>query len=868
MAVDCDSEGKISVYDVATSSANFSTLRNEVSEQLFGLPSGAGVAIRYLILDAKPEGSAAAGFKDPTKGPSSTNAMYSTVAVSWALPVTVVLHELFHTLGATQSEDPRPAPFSYAGHCIDGLDVMCTYGLPGYSETRCPASEGYDTAVGVPLDCGYDTYFDAVPTPGSWLAEDWNVGGPEDPFLVAPPTVMTGPAGGIGAMSAVLRGVLNPEGYDVKYWFEYGTTKAYGASVPAPAEEIAFGGNDLSVGEALDGLSSSTSYHYRLVAESDAGTVYGADETFATGESPMATASTEAASAVKATQATLNGTVNPEGSATSYYFEYGPTTSYGTKTPVSPASVGSGTSGIGVSQTPTGLSEGSTYHFRLVAKSEAGTINGEDRTFTTLKVPKAITEAATSVVAKGATLNGTVNPGGSATSYYFEYGPTTSYGTKTSPEWVGMGTSNVTVLEPASLSQGTTYHFRLVAEGPADTTYGEDKTFTTLKLPKPTAEAATSVKATQATLNGTVNPEGSATSYYFEYGPTTSYGSKIPIPGKEIGSGTSGVAVSQTPTGLSPGTVYHFRVAAESEAGPPVRSSDRKLTTLKLPQATSEAATSVKATQATLNGTVNPKGVATSYYFEYGKTTSYGTKVPVSPVSVGSGTSNVAVSQTPTDLSEGTTYHFRVAAESAGGTANGEDLEFTTPQIAFSFAFGSSGSGNGQFGSSQGIAIDSSGNLWVVDRGNHRVQKFNPKGEYLSKFGSNGSGNGQFSAPESIAIDGSGNLWVSELSNNRVQKFNSKGEYLAQFGSQGTGNGQFWKWPNAIAIDSSGNLWVTDDTNHRVQKFNSKGEYLSQFGSSGSGNGQFARPQGIAIDSSGNVWVADSNNHRVQKWGY
>jgi hypothetical protein len=97
------------------------------------------------------------------------------------------------------------------------------------------------------------------------------------------------------------------------------------------------------------------------------------------------------------------------------------------------------------------------------------------------------------------------------------------------------------------------------------------------------------------------------------------------------------------------------------------------------PKATSEAATGVSSNQATLNGTVNPEGSSTSYYFEYGTTTSYGTKKPVSPVSVGSGFSNVAVDQTPTGLSQNTTYHFRVVAESsAGGTTYGADKTFTT----------------------------------------------------------------------------------------------------------------------------------------------------------------------------------------------
>ena len=111
------------------------------------------------------------------------------------------------------------------------------------------------------------------------------------------------------------------------------------------------------------------------------------------------------------------------------------------------------------------------------------------------------------------------------------------------------------------------------------------------------------------------------------------------------------------------------------------------------PTATTEAAIAVSYEQATLKGTVNPEGSATTYYFEYGTTETYGTQIPVSPESVGSGTSNVAVSQTPAGLSQSTTYHFRVVAEGEA-TTKGEDLTFTT--AGFNFEFGEEGSGNGQ----------------------------------------------------------------------------------------------------------------------------------------------------------------------------
>lgn len=191
---------------------------------------------------------------------------------------------------------------------------------------------------------------------------------------------------------------------------------------------------------------------------------------------------TGGATAVKATSATIEGTVDPEGSATSYYFEYGPTTAYGTKIPASPKSVGAGFTTVAVSQALTGLAQGTIYHYRLVAVNAAGTETGFDQTFMTLKAPKATTLFATGIGQQSATLYGSVNPEGQATSYYFEYGPTTAYGTKipVSPKEVGAGTSEVTVSEPVTgLTPATTYHFRIVATSVAATTNGVDRTFTT-----------------------------------------------------------------------------------------------------------------------------------------------------------------------------------------------------------------------------------------------------------------------------------------------------------------------------------------------------------------------------------------------------
>ena len=179
---------------------------------------------------------------------------------------------------------------------------------------------------------------------------------------------------------------------------------------------------------------------------------------------------------------------------------------------------------------------------------------------------------------------------------------------------------------------------------------------------------------------------------------------------------------------------------------------------------------------------------------------------------------------------------------------------------------GLKGSGNsGQFGSPVGVAIDSSGNVWVADEFNNRLEEFAENGTFLKQFGTKGTEAGQIKQPVGLAYN-QGNLYVTEAGNQRVQEFTTAGVYVTKFGSEGTGKGQF-KVPYAIAAGpSTHDLYVTDRENNRVEVFTAAGVFLSSFGSKGKGNAQMELPTGVVANSSETLYVSDHNNKRVDVW--
>lgn len=202
--------------------------------------------------------------------------------------------------------------------------------------------------------------------------------------------------------------------------------------------------------------------------------------------SPTVTAG--AVTSIGQTYATLHGTVDANGLATTYQFEYGPTNALGSAVPATAGSAGSGTAAVAESNRVGGLSPDTTYYYAFVATNADGSSTTPIESFKTTgnPAPTSTTDLATGVGRNGATLVGTIAPNNQATTYLFEYGLTSSYGYQTAVASIPAGSAPTAVTAALpGLAPGTVYHFRLVSShGPTATTYGNDMTFETLPWPR------------------------------------------------------------------------------------------------------------------------------------------------------------------------------------------------------------------------------------------------------------------------------------------------------------------------------------------------------------------------------------------------
>ena len=292
--------------------------------------------------------------------------------------------------------------------------------------------------------------------------------------------------------------------------------------------------------------------------------------------------STEPATEVTTTAATLNGTVDPEGAAvTACEFEYGTSSTYGHSAPCEQTStaIATGAIPVKVSAKLTGLEPGTKYYFRVLGVGAKGASHGRQESFTTHETPpRATVKPVTAVSAHCATFNGEVNPNGFATTYRFEDSADGTTWTSLGQTGAGSASGETSVTqEICGLSGSTTYDLRLTAENGGGNTTSSTETFATpVAEPQIEGVGVTVLGGGEATLYATIHPEKQATSYRFDYGTTSAYGTSAPA--GEGDAGTTTAQVTEPLTGLLPGTIYHFRIVATNPTGT-ISSADKTFMT-------------------------------------------------------------------------------------------------------------------------------------------------------------------------------------------------------------------------------------------------------------------------------------------------
>jgi hypothetical protein len=312
-----------------------------------------------------------------------------------------------------------------------------------------------------------------------------------------------------------------------------------------------------------------------LAINSSSGNVYVADTNNARVDifTPFALpdVTTGPASNVGRTSATLTGHIDPAGGSPviDCHFDYGTDNSYnGPNSGTVPCSGSAPFSGD-VTADLSGLPTETTIHYRLDAVNSDGGAHGSDQTFTPHFVEGVTTDPATNLAPTSATLNGSLNPAGVDTSYYFQYGFDTSYGQTTPIGDAGSnpGEASVPAIVVNALQSNLTYHYRIVASNSFGTTYGQDQAFITPGAPSIDDLSSANLTATSADLNAQVNPDGVDTTYRFEYGPTTAYGQVAPVPDGTLSASNSDQAIGVHLDNLVSHIVYHYQLVATNADG-------------------------------------------------------------------------------------------------------------------------------------------------------------------------------------------------------------------------------------------------------------------------------------------------------------
>jgi hypothetical protein len=313
--------------------------------------------------------------------------------------------------------------------------------------------------------------------------------------------------------------------------------------------------------------------------------------------------------------------------------------------------------------TVTNAQPASEGNYRVIVANNTSSVTSGVVTLDVMLPPTVVTASASSVTNFSATLNGTVNPNGTDTKAFFEWGTTTAYGSTTPVQALGSDTNVIAVSAAISnLTHQTTYYYRLVATSDVARVNGGSESLTTLSAsPKITVHPQSQLvpQGSNATFLVTATGLGTLT-YQWQINGTNLTGSVF----------DSLVLTNVQATSAGP-----YRVIVSNAYGS-TTSSVATLTIQLPPTAVTGSASSISTVRALLAGSVNPNGTAAGGFFEWGTTTAYGNSTPAQ--SAGSGTGSIGLSATLSNLTHLTTYHFRMVATNSSFRSEGGDATFTT----------------------------------------------------------------------------------------------------------------------------------------------------------------------------------------------
>lgn len=476
--------------------------------------------------------------------------------------------------------------------------------------------------------------------------------------------------------------------------------------------------------------------------------------------------------------------------------------------------------------------------------------------------------SASLVTGTGATVSGAASPNGVDTNVHFQYGTTTSYGSVTSTQAIGSGPDFVAVNGILTgLTANTTYHYRLVVVNANGTFYGTDQMLTTPPIVVPTITSAATVTGTKGLVfsNYQIAASNSATAFGANGLPAGLVINPVTgiIAGAPMVSGTFAVILS-----------------ASNVVGAGTKTLTISLVNMALPSFTSGA---------TASGDVGCK-------FTYTITaTPYVTSFSATGLPSGLGLNTVTGVISGTALTSGT-FPVTISAANVSGTSTKTLTLTISPSYywkTFAGKAGLAGTADGTDGagllySPCGVAVDSSGNVYVADTYKSTVRKVTPAGSMTTLAGSPGlsgtadgtGGIARFNYPYSIAVDSGSNIYVADTNNHSIRKITPDGTVTTLAGLSGsygsvnaTGAAARFFYPQGVAVDSGSTVYVADGNNYTIRKISPDGvvtTFAGTAGTSGSTDGtgaasRFSKPYSVAVDSAKNVYVADRNSCTIRK---